>query len=911
MSTGGWDDTTEGWESTSLTWGTGPTVTAEPHGKHMGLAMPYGPPDNHRCDIAVQAGVRMIGWGLEPPDYMSTPDSTSSYGTIDTASIQAIIDNVHAHTTPWGQPLGICLTILGVPRAVNPNAGSADPASGGNWHWFATDSAGRTKVNTFTVAIASLLDPELDEVMLGNETMNSSFNHNGTTTLGPGEPVGADAATVAAQQAEQILALRSACPGLKIRAGCTMNFGDMNNPADTATGLVAPDWLAAMILADPRLAGTGADARPDYWDHHNYTGSTSPLDGITISSGITSITPGGPGWASPQMLKCRDVLRFLGVTAPDGSEPKMSIGEYGYHRQGVAFDGSSYTEATQLAGFQQALFLYEVWKQEGWLTGSQNAFTHSDETGEFYGLWRDTAPYAPYTAGTYFTSWAHTLESPPPPTEVAPVAAFTVTPNPVYVGDVANFADTSTNDPTSWSWDFGDGSGTFTTQNPTHTYTTVGTYTVTFTATNDFGSDTHTTTITVSPFVVTSPPVDPDDLDVVIEIGVPAQQASSLLNSGAFRLEAATGVLDSGGGLADRYIWWPVTADAVEVSTDRGCRDGMTRRAEVGTASVTLRDDNPGTARQYDPTNAIGRFWPYLGPRARMRIQVDGCYIFGGDIESTPTTDTVGNQVVTTINLVEASNRLAQKKLSYRPEALHTAAQRIHRILERAGWEEESFLFTGVNQYARGALLEGDAWTLIQDVAFSEGGMAYISQQGNSLNFIDREHMLAPSLELMSDLPNAQIPYDDVTRASGMDILVNRAVFTAIANDKWKRTAHDNTSIGEYGEVPLEFTTPIGGDDRAATRYLMAFRTQQLVNDYKRPIPRFDTVTIEARKLGKQVRRPFVIGQEIGHVVTVERHPPGSGWPPVISQTCVILGMSFSVTPNSCIVTFRLTPRLS
>jgi PKD repeat protein len=74
-------------------------------------------------------------------------------------------------------------------------------------------------------------------------------------------------------------------------------------------------------------------------------------------------------------------------------------------------------------------------------------------------------------------------------TVTAPVALFvsavTTGTSPLTV----QFADSSTNTPTSWAWSFGDG-GTSTEQNPSHIYTTAGSYTVTLTATNTAGSDT-------------------------------------------------------------------------------------------------------------------------------------------------------------------------------------------------------------------------------------------------------------------------------------------------------------------------------------------------------------------------------------------------------------------------------------
>src|SRR6185312_11691355 len=241
-------------------------------------------PTSHLLDQAEEAGVGYVRWGIEITDYMSTPDSTSSFGTLDLSPVASQIAAVHARSTPSGAPMGVVLAVLGVPRKVNSNAGSSDPASGGKYHWFATTSGGRTIVANYTVDVANLLDPAKDYIQMGNEISNGAFNHDGSSNPGPGV-FGASAATVATQMAEQILAVRASGPsGLRIMSGSTINYGDINNPTDVATGVPAPTWVGNMLTGDPRLKNTGGDARPDIWTHHNYTGSAPPLSGWTLTA---------------------------------------------------------------------------------------------------------------------------------------------------------------------------------------------------------------------------------------------------------------------------------------------------------------------------------------------------------------------------------------------------------------------------------------------------------------------------------------------------------------------------------------------------------------------------------------------------------------------------------------------------
>ena len=70
----------------------------------------------------------------------------------------------------------------------------------------------------------------------------------------------------------------------------------------------------------------------------------------------------------------------------------------------------------------------------------------------------------------------------------APTASFTISPPNPVVGQLVQFADTSTGSPTSWSWNFGDGSPVSTQQNPTHVYGGPGPFNVTLMAANADGT---------------------------------------------------------------------------------------------------------------------------------------------------------------------------------------------------------------------------------------------------------------------------------------------------------------------------------------------------------------------------------------------------------------------------------------
>lgn len=71
---------------------------------------------------------------------------------------------------------------------------------------------------------------------------------------------------------------------------------------------------------------------------------------------------------------------------------------------------------------------------------------------------------------------------------IAPIAAFSATPDNGTRPLTVSFTDQSMNNPVSWQWDFGDG-GYSTDQHPVHSYSYVRTYTVWLTVKNKAGSD--------------------------------------------------------------------------------------------------------------------------------------------------------------------------------------------------------------------------------------------------------------------------------------------------------------------------------------------------------------------------------------------------------------------------------------
>jgi hypothetical protein len=903
------------------------------HALHLGISFNYGGPSNaHLLDLAEILGVKYLRWGIDITDYMSTPNNTSSFGTLDLSPVANLIDDVHGRNSADGSPMSAIVSVLGVPRKVNPSSGSSDPAPGGKDHWFATDSTGRGIVSSYTVDVANLLDPALDRIQLGNEVNNGAFNHDGTASPGPGA-VGANATTVAHQVADQCIAVRSSGPsGLKIYSPSLMNYGDINAVTGPQVTLNAAAFAGAMVAGDARLKNTGGDARFDAWMHHNYTGSAPPLAGVGISGGHTYLS-GGYGWASPQLLAMRATLATAGVTSPTGSILKMGVSEYGIRRSGT-YGGFTYTESIQNDYLGQALFLYEFCRQEGWLTAPTcwHTMIGADEDKN---LFRPSPSLTPYLSGRTYIDFAHTDEVVVPPPTDPPVANFTANPPLAsYTGTSVVFTDHSSNGPTSWAWTFGDG-GTSTAQHPNHTFAAAGTYTVTLTATNAGGSDGFSVSWHV--FDLTPPPPPDPGIGPIVTVwlGIPTTAFS---DSNTWSVGTSPrGETNSSWVVADRFHWYDITNDADTIggySVQRG-RTNSLEPTSVGTASISMRNDRPGTAADYDSQNWLSPYFPsLLSGRARLRILIDGAYIFEGIINEQPITDEIGDIVTTTFHAEDYLSLLARQNIVYYPEAVHTAGKRLARLAEMADVcpPEESFWFPGVYTYQKGVRYEDSALSLMSDVMFAEGGYLYCSgggPSGASINFVDRNHMSTPTsppLFTLTDGPtngSDRIQYAGIVRNDGLDLVYNDITFKTPDIGRHEGiTAHafDARSANQYGHRTMaEFTSPIGGTDPDSTLFQNQVRVQQIIADYKDSRFRFEKVLVEAHRYSATQRKLFLTGQEVAHIARVERTPPGQPvlYPPddgMLVRNSVIEGISITGTGSGasgiCNVEFTMSSQL-
>lgn len=238
----------------------------------------------------------------------------------------------------------------------------------------------------------------------------------------------------------------------------------------------------------------------------------------------------------------------------------------------------------------------------------------------------------------------------------------------------------------------------------------------------------------------------------------------------------------------------------------------------------------------------------------------------------------------------------------------------IHHKLGFVGWKGARALTVSTVNTGTDILASTIA-EKVASLADYEGGRLF-SDAGGQLRFTARSRAATQTARAtLGDRPDlGEVPYVggssdlqvdfDATYVYNTVTLANKGIVTphAPVNSTTLFTASNTASAAKYGSRTLGKTVSLANTTdvtNTVTYYLNKYSTPQL---------RLATVKIDAVKSGASVAAtwPFVLGVEVGDVVTVKRRPIGA---PAISFTCIVLQVTHDVGPDKWDVTLTLAPR--
>lgn len=334
------------------------------------------------------------------------------------------------------------------------------------------------------------------------------------------------------------------------------------------------------------------------------------------------------------------------------------------------------------------------------------------------------------------------------------------------------------------------------------------------------------------------------------------------------------------------------------------------RRSEEETpgtgASTTVLKNND---RRFDPVYAAGPYYPNVVPERRIRciatLDAVDYPLFVHYIDGWPQPYELARVVNVPVQATDGMEILAQAELP--PDTAYAeelSGTRITNILDSIGWPAaERAIDVGKSRViaaVAGSLDGSQALNLIQDVAQTELGLAFIAPDG-TFTFHDRHR------RLVSPYTVSQATFTDAGGGLNYHGLVTNYDRAQIKND-WRITrsggveqvSEDATSILAYRRRTRRKSTLHTSDSEALTQ------AQFLVSRYKDPHLRFEALTIKPGRTSTLWAQ--CLNRKLGDRITVIRNPPGGGT--AITQQAVIEGISHSFTTDivSSETTWQLSP---
>lgn len=346
-----------------------------------------------------------------------------------------------------------------------------------------------------------------------------------------------------------------------------------------------------------------------------------------------------------------------------------------------------------------------------------------------------------------------------------------------------------------------------------------------------------------------------------------------------------------------------------QISVTRG-RSRQTDQFQAGTASFTLRNED----RSFDPSNTASPYYPNVGPRAQVQVFIAGQMVFAGYVDDVSVNYEMPSTCTTTFTCVDAFTLLANMPI----DGIHVTSALpgtvISQVLDYVGFPATRNIDAG-NTMIQDSRPTGDALQYLHAVSASENGLLFIDRFG-VLTFYDRYQIGfhgVPALTPLSvtftdsttspDLAVGTCGYNAITQASQALLLYNIVTGSTDGGTSGvaiNKTVTNDASVAKYFGRTLSLSSLQSADPPDVQSLC-----EWLAYAYGTPEIRFATIGVElsgvvdSRAIASLKGAANLCAFDIGQAVTVERTPPGTGTPSVISIDSIIEGISYSLDASS------------
>lgn len=344
--------------------------------------------------------------------------------------------------------------------------------------------------------------------------------------------------------------------------------------------------------------------------------------------------------------------------------------------------------------------------------------------------------------------------------------------------------------------------------------------------------------------------------------------------------------------LAGGGFFYDVTQYVKGISVNRG-KSRELDRYTAGGAVVTF--DN--TQRVFDPTYTASPFYGEIVPRRKIRISIDGLYVFVGVIDDWNLSYSSSLQSEAEAIASDAFSVLANLTLTEDTLVAQYSGARIGAVLDdpAVAWPIQDRDIDSGSAYLTEDTITADtnALSYLQMIETSEPGQLFISKDG-AVTFRSRNSAASASDVVFAD-DGTGVLYMNLQVTYGSELLYNEV----IANSSLlslTSTATDTDSQENYGISALTVDTLLDSQTELDT-----FATY-LVSQYAEPEYRFEALEVDLMSQSDSVQTQL-LGLELGDIAQVVFTPNGIS--PAISEYARVVGIEHSADTSSHVMVFR------
>ena len=345
-----------------------------------------------------------------------------------------------------------------------------------------------------------------------------------------------------------------------------------------------------------------------------------------------------------------------------------------------------------------------------------------------------------------------------------------------------------------------------------------------------------------------------------------------------------------------------VTADVQNIAISRG-RSKDLDSFFTGSCAIKLLNNS----RKYENTNTSSPYYPGIEPFIIMHVDAttDGgsTYedLFVGFVADIALSYPDSNNAFATFTGFDSFMKINNTELVNASFSSTDSGTLINNILSSSTVKFSATnrdIETGISTMQALSGVIDNTLSLLQTIERSENGLLFMSKSGK-LTFKNRHTTFPSTASITFSDDGSDVPYTSVDYINDDNEIYNIINLTREGGST--QTQEDSGSQIKYLIRTLTRSGLLNDNDTEVNDAALF-----LLGKYKDALLRFDNLEVNVVDLNTS-NQNLILESEVGDIVNIELTPPGSGSPSQIVSLEVLDAISYSITPDTFKVSYKLS----